>query len=45
MITFCAGDELLTGLILNLELNKVSAVVLDKDTNIKPVNMYLENMN
>jgi F-type H+-transporting ATPase subunit alpha len=36
MICFSTGENLLTGLILNLELNKVSAVVLDKDIDIKP---------
>jgi len=36
MISFCVGNHNISGLVLNLEINKVSAVVLDKDVDIKP---------
>jgi len=36
MISFCLENESVYGLILNLEEKRVSAVVLGKDTNIKP---------
>jgi hypothetical protein len=39
MITFCVGTDKITGLVLNLGSDRVSAVVLDKDVDIKPVNM------
>jgi F-type H+-transporting ATPase subunit alpha len=36
MILFCVGDKSIAGLILNLGFKQVSAVVLDKDTDIRP---------
>jgi F-type H+-transporting ATPase subunit alpha len=36
MISFCANDTVVYGLVLNLEEKHVSAVVLGKDINIKP---------
>lgn len=43
MITFSVGpDNKIAGLVLNLGTNSVSAVVLDKDVDIKPVSTLLE---
>lgn len=39
MISFCIGNSQIAGLVLNLSMDRVSAVVLDKDIDIKPVNM------
>lgn len=39
MIAFCVGNKMITGLVLNLESKKISAVVLDKDSEILPVNL------
>lgn len=45
MINFCVGgDEIIYGLVLNLEQTNVSAVVLGSDIEIKPANMCFENM-
>jgi F0F1-type ATP synthase alpha subunit len=37
MVYFCVGELKIIGLVLNLEADSVSVVVLDKDTEIKPV--------
>lgn len=36
MIIFCVGNYKIAGLVLNLSTNRVSAIVLGKDINIKP---------
>jgi len=36
MIAFCVGNRRITGLVLNLEVSKISAVVLGDDQDIKP---------
>jgi F-type H+-transporting ATPase subunit alpha len=36
MVSFCVGVNLVFGLILNLEFSKVSAIVFEKDVEIKP---------
>lgn len=37
---FLFRNKMISGLVLNLEAKKISAVVLDKDTDILPVTMY-----
>jgi F-type H+-transporting ATPase subunit alpha len=44
MINFCVGSDNIYGLVLNLEVTHVSAIVLGLDSKIKPVNMFLGNM-
>lgn len=39
MIDFLVGSKKISGMILNLEVSRVSAVVLGDDSEIKPVNM------
>jgi F0F1-type ATP synthase alpha subunit len=44
MVSFCVGNKQITGLVLNLESTKVSAVVLGDDFEIKPVNTLFVNL-